>query len=74
MIFNAQPAATAPPNPDNAPYFVSGKWVFTPDGKPRNVAGVLKGKIGMSDDFMETPDWIIDAFYGIDSQLPPPTA
>ncbi len=73
--FTAQPGAIDPAsvaNPNNAPFFVNGKWVFTPDGGPRGIAGVLKGKVGMADDFMETPEWLIDAFYGIDSHLPPP--
>ena len=46
-----------------------------PLGKPKILRqpGGLKGKIGMADDFNDTPEWLIDAFYGIDSHLPPPT-
>lgn len=34
--------------------------------------GLAKGKIWMADDFDETPEWLIDAFYGIDADLPFP--
>jgi plasmid stability protein len=73
MPFAAQPAPVAqlPPNPDNAPYFVDGKWVFTKDGKPRT-PGALKGKLWVADDFDETPEWLLDAFEGKDSHLPWP--
>lgn len=73
MPFTAQPATipTLPPNPDNAPYFVNGEWVFTKDGKPRK-PGLLKGKIWVADDFDETPEWLLDAFEGKDSHLPWP--
>jgi prevent-host-death family protein len=29
---------------------------------PERRPGMLKGRIGMADDFDETPDWLIDAF------------
>ncbi|MEM1132939.1 MAG: hypothetical protein AAGH53_08385 [Pseudomonadota bacterium] len=76
MSFNhapTAPASKASPTgkgPEGQPYFVDGKWYWTKDGKPRQ-PGVLKGKVGMTDDFDDTPDWLIDAFYGIDSHLPP---
>lgn len=73
MPFIAQPASAGhlPPNPNNAPYFVDGEWVFTKDGKPRT-PGLLKGKIWVADDFDETPEWLLDAFEGKDSHLPWP--
>lgn len=52
MTFSAQPAMV--PNPDNAPYFVDGKWVFTKDGKPRKPGG-LKGNILITDDLDKWP-------------------
>jgi plasmid stability protein len=64
MAFAAQPGAPNPasvPNPKNAPYFVNGKWVFTPDGKPRKPGG-LKGKMWIADDFNEWPDDILTSF------------
>lgn len=64
MTFAAQPGAIDPasvPNPNNAPYFVGGKWTFTPDGKPRQPGG-LRGKIGMADDFDEWPPEMLAAF------------
>ena len=69
MPFIAQPASAGhlPPNPDNAPYFVDGKWVFTKDGKPRK-PGALRGKIWVADDFDEWPDGFIDAMYGEDTE------
>lgn len=39
--------------------------------KPRQ-PGALKGKIWVADDFDVTPDWLIDAFEGKDSDLPWP--
>src|SRR3546814_8659002 len=39
--------------------------------KPRQ-PGALKGKIRVADDFDVTPDWLIDAFEGKDSDLPWP--
>ncbi|RJF81516.1 type II toxin-antitoxin system prevent-host-death family antitoxin [Azospirillum cavernae] len=34
--------------------------------------GLAKGKIWVADDFDETPDWMIDAFHGIDADQPFP--
>lgn len=51
--------------PAGQPYCVDGQWVWTPDGKPRQ-PGVLEGKSTAPDDF-DTPDWLIDAFEGIDA-------
>ena len=42
-----------------------------PPKKPRQ-PGALRGMIGMSDDFDETPEWLIDAFEGKASDLPWP--
>lgn len=36
--------------------------------------GLAKGKIRMAEDFDETPEWLIDAFHGIDADSPPPGA
>jgi hypothetical protein len=44
---------------------------FASPKKPRKPGG-LKGKIGMANDFDETPDWLIDAFEGSDGHLPWP--
>ncbi|WOE74475.1 hypothetical protein [Alterisphingorhabdus coralli] len=67
MPFNhaqSAPASKASPTgkgPEGQPYFVDGKWVFTPDGKPRQ-PGALRGKIGMADDFDEWPEDILASF------------
>ncbi len=58
------PAPAAKPGP---PWLVDGKWVYTPDGKPRQ-PGALRGKIHMSDDFDEWPEGFLDAFYGEDTE------
>jgi hypothetical protein len=74
MPFNPAPADIAAPplkGPEGQPYFVNGHWVWTKDGKPRKPGG-LKGKLWMADDFDETPEWLIDAFYGIGSNEPWP--
>ena len=75
MPFKAAPAAaplaTTVKGPQGQPYFVNGKWTFTKDGKPRK-PGSMKGNIWIADDFDETPEWIIDAFYGIGSNEPWP--
>lgn len=65
--FTAEP----PPAKTGPPWLVDGKWVYTPDGKPRQ-PGALKGKIWIADDFDETPDWLIDAFEGKETDLPWP--
>jgi plasmid stability protein len=74
MPYKAAPADIAAPpmkGPDGQPYFVDGKWTFTKDGKPRK-PGSMKGKLWVADDFDETPEWLIDAFYGIGSNEPWP--
>ena len=48
----------AEPAKDGPPWFVDGKWVYTPDGKPRQ-PGALR-KAGKCADLPETPDWLID--------------
>lgn len=44
---------------------------FVPLKKPRQ-PGALRGKIHMAEDFHETPDWLIDAMEGKDSDKPWP--
>lgn len=65
MSFTYAPTVSAPPpgalGPDGQPYFVNGKWTFTPDGKPRQPGG-LRGKIGMAEDFNTWPQDILDSF------------
>ena len=34
--------------------------------------GVFAGKLWMSDDALETPAWLLDAFEGVGGELPPP--
>ena len=36
--------------------------------------GVFAGKVWMSDDVLETPAWLLDAFEGVGGELPPPRA
>ena len=48
----------ADPVKDGQPWFIDGKWVYTPDGKPRQ-PGALR-KAGKISDLPETPDWLID--------------
>jgi plasmid stability protein len=67
----AAPSAAPVKGPEGQPYFVNGKWTFTKDGKPRK-PGSMKGKLWVADDFDETPEWLIDAFYGIGSNEPWP--
>ena len=68
MSFAAQPAAlTSPPPKDGPPWLVDGKWVYTPDGKPRK-PGAMRGLLKTSDDFDEWPDGFIDAMYGEDTE------
>ena len=70
----------AEPAKDGPPWLVDGKWVYTPDGKPRQ-PGALR-KAGKCADLPETPDWLIDImengegdpvddFAFDESQLPP---
>lgn len=45
---------------DGPPWFIKGKWSYTPDGKPRQ-PGSMRGKykpVELED--LETPDWLID--------------
>lgn len=71
------------PAKDGPPWFVDGKWVYTPDGKPRQ-PGALRGKFkkSVSEEDLETPQWLIDIMENGDddftdmlefdkSQLPP---
>ena len=46
---------------DGPPWFVDGKWVYTPDGKPRQ-PGALRGKLkkAVTVEDLETPQWLID--------------
>ena len=46
---------------DGPPWFIDGKWVYTPDGKPRQ-PGALRGKFNksISEEDLETPQWLID--------------
>jgi prevent-host-death family protein len=39
--------------------------------RPR-LLGIARGKIQVAEDFDETPDWLIDAFHGIDADKPLP--
>ena len=78
MTFKAEPASHHPaalgpkapslasvPNPDNAPYFVNGQWVFTKDGKPRK-PGAMK-HMWVANDFDEWPNGFLEALYGDDT-------
>ncbi|MEQ1726491.1 MAG: hypothetical protein ABL882_11265 [Sphingopyxis sp.] len=79
LSFTVQPpvptaAPAGPPSligPAGQPYCVNGKWVWTKDGKPRQ-PGALRGKLWVADDFDQTPEWLVDAFYGIGSNEPWP--
>ena len=42
----------------DGPPFIDGKWVYTPDGKPRQ-PGSMRGR-GNEFDVPETPDWLIE--------------
>ena len=46
---------------EGPPWFIDGKWVYTPDGKPRQ-PGALRGKFkkSVSEEDLETPDWLIE--------------
>lgn len=67
MGYKAMPSSME--KPEGPPYWVNGKKVFTPDGKPRQ-PGALRGKIHMADDFDEWPEGFIEAMYGEDSDKP----
>lgn len=50
----------AEPAKDGPPWLIDGKWVYTPDGKPRQ-PGALRGKYKpVSEEDLETPQWLID--------------
>lgn len=55
------PFKHAVPAKDGPPWFIDGKWVYTPDGKPRQ-PGALRGKYKKSvcEEDLETPDWLIE--------------
>lgn len=42
----------AEPAKDGPPWFIGGKWVYTPDGKPRQ-PGALRGKLPEDDAWLE---------------------
>ena len=72
----------AEPTKVGPPWFIDGKWVYTPDGKPRQ-PGALRGKFkSVTLEDLETPQWLIDVMENGDddfsdmlefdeSQLPP---
>ena len=39
---------------------------------PSRALGAFRGKIWMSDDALESPAWLLDAFEGVGGTLPPP--
>jgi prevent-host-death family protein len=39
---------------------------------PARTLGTFAGKVWMSDDALETPSWLVDAFEGVGGELPPP--
>lgn len=39
---------------------------------PPRALGAFKGKIWMTDEALEAPGWLLDAFEGVDGTLPPP--
>jgi prevent-host-death family protein len=39
---------------------------------PARALGAFAGKVWMSDDALETPSWLVDAFEGAAGALPPP--
>ena len=63
MSFAAQPAMPVMGMAD-------GKWAKTAGDKSPQPGALLGNWI--ADDFDETPEWLIDAFEGIDSHLPGP--
>ncbi len=40
---------------------------------PARALGAFAGKVWMSDDALETPSWLVDAFEGVGGELPPPS-
>ena len=67
MTFKHQPAEAATSAPSGPPWFIDGKWVYTPDGKPRQ-PGAMRGMGGWTEDFDQWPDGFIDAIYGDDTE------
>jgi hypothetical protein len=54
------PFENSEPAKDGPPWFIDGKWSYTPDGKPRQ-PGSMRGKFKpVSDEDLETPQWLID--------------
>ena len=51
----------AEPVKDGPPWFIDGRWVYTPDGKPRQ-PGAMRGKFkkSVSEEDLKTPQWLID--------------
>ena len=41
---------------------------------PARPLGVFAGKVWMSDDALESPAWLLDAFEGVGGELEPPAA
>lgn len=41
---------------------------------PPRPLGLFAGKLWISDDALETPEWLLDAFEGVGGTLPPPAA
>ena len=41
---------------------------------PARPLGMFAGRIWLSDDAIETPAWLLDAFEGVGGELPPPGA
>jgi prevent-host-death family protein len=39
---------------------------------PARALGAYAGKVWMSDDALETPSWLLDAFEGVGGELSPP--
>jgi prevent-host-death family protein len=39
---------------------------------PARPLGAFAGKVWMSDDALESPAWLLDAFEGVGGELPPP--
>lgn len=39
---------------------------------PERPLGAFAGKVWMSDDALEAPSWLLDAFEGVGGELPPP--
>ncbi len=66
MTFKHQPAEAATPAPSGPPWLIDGKWVYTPDGKPRQ-PGAMRD-MWVADDFDEWPDGFLDAVYGEDTE------